>query len=83
MAVTSKSTNNTCWPSMWRQGSPSALMVGLQIDTATMENRIEFPQKIKNGPAALTGQLSWLSTIPAPKGCKFNPSQGLWYARGN
>ena len=35
---------------MWGKGNPSALLVGMQIGTATMENSIEGPQKIKNRP---------------------------------
>ena len=27
---------------------PCALLMGMQIDTATLENSIEFPQKVKN-----------------------------------
>ena len=33
---------------MWRKGSPCALLVGMQVGTATMENNMEIPQKIKN-----------------------------------
>ena len=33
---------------MWSQGNPSALLVGMQIGTATMENSMELTQKIKN-----------------------------------
>ena len=34
---------------MWRKGqSRAALLVGVKIGTATMENNIEPPQKIKN-----------------------------------
>ena len=36
---------------LWRKGNPSALLVGLQTGAATMENSMEFPQKIKNGTA--------------------------------
>ena len=32
---------------LWRKGSPSALLVGLQTDAATVENSMEFPQKTK------------------------------------
>ena len=32
---------------MWRKGNPSALLVGIQIDTVTVENGIELTQKIK------------------------------------
>ena len=32
---------------VWRKGSPLALLVGMQIDTATMENSMEVPQKLK------------------------------------
>ena len=33
---------------MWRKGNPCALSVGMQIDTTTMENSMEVPQKVKN-----------------------------------
>ena len=32
---------------MWRKGNPSALLVGMQTGTATVENSMEFPQKNK------------------------------------
>ena len=35
----------------WRKGNPSALSVGLKIGAATKLNRMELPQKIKNGTA--------------------------------
>ena len=35
---------------MWRNGNPLALLVGMQIGAATLENRVEVPQKIKNRP---------------------------------
>ena len=36
---------------MWREGNPSALLVGLHTGATTMENSMEFPQKTKNGSA--------------------------------
>ena len=36
---------------MWRKGKPGALLVGVQIGAATVENSMEIPQKIKNGTA--------------------------------
>ncbi|EFH22017.1 hypothetical protein NEIPOLOT_02213 [Neisseria polysaccharea ATCC 43768] len=33
---------------MWRNGNPLALLVGMQIGAATLENSVEVPQKIKN-----------------------------------
>ena len=36
---------------MWRKGNLSALLVGMHIDAATVENSMEFPQKIKNETA--------------------------------
>ena len=33
---------------MWRKGNPSALLAGMQTAAATVENRMEFPQKTKN-----------------------------------
>ena len=35
---------------MWRNGNPLALLVGMQIGAATLENSVEVPQKIKNRP---------------------------------
>ena len=32
---------------LWRKGNPSALLVGLQTGAATVENSMEFPQKLK------------------------------------
>ena len=28
---------------VWRKGNPPALLVGMQIDIATMENSVEMP----------------------------------------
>ena len=36
---------------MWRKGNPFALLAGVQTGVATVERSMEFPQKIKNGPA--------------------------------
>ena len=36
---------------MWRKGNPSALLVGMQTGTATVESSTKIPQKIKNGSA--------------------------------
>ena len=36
---------------MWRKGNPSALLVGMQTDAATVENSMKLSQKIKNGTA--------------------------------
>ena len=36
---------------VWRIGSPSALLVGIQTGVATVGNGMEFPQKTKNGTA--------------------------------
>ena len=33
---------------MWRNGNPLALLVGMQIGTASLDNSVEVPQKIKN-----------------------------------
>ena len=33
---------------MWRKGHPSAVFVGMQTGATTLENNMEFPQKIKN-----------------------------------
>ena len=31
---------------VWRKGNPLVLLVGMQIDTATMENSMEVPKKL-------------------------------------
>ena len=36
---------------MWRKGNPSALLVGMQTGEATVENRMEIPQKTENETA--------------------------------
>ena len=36
---------------LWRKGYLSALLVGMQTGTATVENSMEFSQKTKNGTA--------------------------------
>ena len=33
---------------MWRKRTTCTMLVGIKIDAATMENSMEFPQKIKN-----------------------------------
>ena len=33
---------------MWRKRNPFALLVGMQIGAATVENSMEVPQKVKN-----------------------------------
>ena len=36
---------------MWKKRNSFALLVGIQIGAATVESRMEIPQKIKNGSA--------------------------------
>ena len=36
---------------MWRKWNPSVLLVGVQTGVATVESRMEIPQKIKNETA--------------------------------
>ena len=33
---------------MWRKENPCALLVGMQIGAATVENSMQLPQQIKN-----------------------------------
>ena len=33
---------------MWRNGYPLALLVGMQIGAAALENNVDGPRKIKN-----------------------------------
>ena len=42
-----KSTNNKWWR-VWRKGNTLALLVGMRIDIATIENIMEVPWKTKN-----------------------------------
>ena len=35
---------------LWRKGNPSTLLVGMKTGAATVENSMEFPQKIKMEP---------------------------------
>ena len=32
---------------VWRKGNPSTLLVGMQTGAATVENSMEFPEKLK------------------------------------
>ena len=47
MAITKKSTNNKYLRSCGEKGNPLALLVGMQIDTATMENGIKISLKTR------------------------------------
>lgn len=47
MAIIKKSTNSVS-PRMWREGSPHALLVGMQTGAAAVADRVEVPQKVKN-----------------------------------
>ena len=47
MVIIKKTINSECWQG-WRKGNSCALLVGMQIGTATMENYMEVPQKTKN-----------------------------------
>ena len=51
MSIIFKSINNKCWRGCAEKGAPYALLVGMQVGAATVENSMEFPQKIKNGTA--------------------------------
>ena len=33
---------------VWRKGNPPAVLVGMQIDTATIEDSMEIPLKTRN-----------------------------------
>ena len=36
---------------MWKKGNPCALLIGMKIDAATVENNMELPQNTKNETA--------------------------------
>ena len=40
--IIKKSMNNKCWRGCEEKGNPLALLVGMQIDTATVENSMEI-----------------------------------------
>ena len=44
---------------MWRKGNPRAMFVEMQTGTATVENSVELPQKIKNETAYDPALLLW------------------------
>ena len=46
-----KQINKEILERMQRKGNPSALLVGMQTGEATVENSMEFPQKIKERTA--------------------------------
>ena len=49
MAKINNTRNNRDWEGCgWRKGSPLALLVGMQTGTATLQNGMEVPQKVKN-----------------------------------
>ena len=42
IAAIKKSTNNKCWRECEEKGNPLTLLVGMQTNTATMENSVEI-----------------------------------------
>ena len=51
MAIHKQGNKQQVLERLWRKGTPSALLVGLQTGAATVENSMELPQKTKNGSA--------------------------------
>ena len=51
---------------MWRKGKPHALLVGMQIGAAMVENSMKFPQKLKM-------ELSYKLAIPLLSIYPMNP----------
>ena len=49
---------------MWRKGDTDTVLVGMQTDTAMVENSMEVPQKVKY---SITLQLSNCTTSYLPK----------------
>ena len=45
---------------LWRKSNPSTLLVELQTGAVTVEHSMEFPQKTKDGIAALAGVAQWI-----------------------
>ena len=48
MAKINNSRNNRCCQGCGERGNPFALLMGMQTGAATLENSMEFPEKIKN-----------------------------------
>ena len=48
---------------LWRKEDPSALLVGMQAGPATVENSVEFPQKIKIGTDFEVGFFTYVITV--------------------
>ena len=51
MAAIKKSTNNNCWRGCGMQTNVERVLVGMQTNTATMENSVEIPLKTGNRTA--------------------------------
>ena len=47
---------------MRRKGNPLTLSKGMQADAATLENRVEAPQKVKN--RATLKPSNWTTNLP-------------------
>ena len=47
MAIIKQNNKQQVLERLWRKGNPSALLVGMQTGAATVENSMEFPQKLK------------------------------------
>ena len=47
MAKINNPGNNRCWQRIQRKGNPFALLMGMQTCVATVESRMEVPQKVK------------------------------------
>ena len=65
---------------VWRKGNPLALLVGMQIDTATMENGIKISLKTRN-KTTIRPSNPTLSHIPWGKKVKWSRSvvsDSLW-----
>ena len=47
VAIINKVNKQQVLVKMWRKGIPSVLLVGIQTGAATVENSMEFPEKIQ------------------------------------
>ena len=71
MAIINKSTNNKCWRGCAERGT-LALLVGMQIGAANVENSMELPQKIKSRSAfrpsdPTSGNISEAAQVPTSR----------------
>lgn len=62
MSIITKDKDSKCW-----RGNPCALLVGMEADVTTVENRMEVPQEIESRTAV--GFNVWVHIQRTPNHC--------------